>query len=126
MNPKISLAILLILICSVCYGKTEYAHPVICGGGFTDKYGVSWSYENESGTVCCYRPFYSKENGQAYEQPEPDKSEWCDNAWIPYSIYDPVWMRRETYCYETNLGDELYANGTATDEEGQTWRCLHP
>ena len=123
MNPKISLAVLLLLICSVCYAKTEYAHPVICGGGFTDKYGVSWAYENERETVCCYRPFYSAENYQTYEQPEPDKSEWCDDAWVPFNYDHPVWIQREKYCHERALKTG-YASGTRCDDEGHTWGCL--
>ena len=109
--------------------KSVFAHPIICGGGSIDYFGVSWCNENENAiyrgglapnsydNVCCYRPRILKESWMAMPIPEPPKESWCDDAWVPYEKNNPVWKQRERYC--RFMGGE----GVWVNEENRTWMC---
>lgn len=64
---------------------------VICGGGFTDKDGISWNWgcpEGQRGNSgcyqkdCCYYPFYNKESyaNPKYPLNKPSWDECCKGA----------------------------------------------
>lgn len=72
--------LLVVLLLSGCASVQSDSYDVICGGGFTDKYGITWDWECPRNSPCpqkhcCFRPRYCKGCSGGTEYPNPPPKE---------------------------------------------------
>lgn len=68
----------------------DFRGVVVCGGGYTDKYGVTWSFSCPNGAECkekncCYYPWICKDCSSSVPLDPPEIQKRCF-AWDGESV----------------------------------------